>query len=48
MNGVPEYSSGRGSDGDLTTDLLAGLRYVRATRLVFALLTMSTVVGMLD
>jgi MFS family permease len=45
MKGVPEYGSARGSKRGLTTDLIAGLHYVRATKLVLALLTMSTVVG---
>src|SRR5262249_17231129 len=45
MRGVPEYGSARGVKRGLTTDLVAGLQYVCQTRLVFALLAISTVVG---
>lgn len=45
MKGVPEYSTRSGPKRGLTTDLIAGLRFVRATPLVLALLAISTVVG---
>lgn len=45
MKGVPEYSSRTGPKRGLSTDLIAGLSFVRATPLLLALLTISTVVG---
>jgi MFS family permease len=45
MRGVPEYGPSRGSNRGLTTDLVAGLDYVRSTPLIFALLATSMAVG---
>ena len=45
MRGVPEYSTRQQASRGLTSDLVAGLRYVRVTPLVLALLTMSTMIG---
>ncbi len=44
MVGVPERSA-RPSGKGLTDDLFAGLRYVRATRLIFSLILLSAVVS---